>query len=167
MLEKDVTLRTSDSDSDREVMMAQSMVSPPVWTEKFETGHEDIDGRTLQVIATISELSKASAAQRRSDEIERLLNFLLLFLAGHFQNEEEEMRRYQYPWYDEHVASHEEFWKSLDRYMVRLYTENFAQEVVEETARWMTDWLEDHVRGENSNLAIFLAIDTLNNRFTL
>jgi hemerythrin-like metal-binding protein len=164
---RNATLQTSGEDFGREVMMAQNMVSHLAWTEKRETERETIDGWALQALATIDELSKASAAQRRSDEIERIMDFLMLFLAGHFQNEEEEMRQYRYPWYDEHVASHEEFWKSLDRYMVRLYTEDFEQETVDETVQWIAEWLEEHIQGENSNLAIYLAIDTLNNRFTL
>lgn len=146
--------------------MTQNVISHLAWTEKRETEQEHIDGWALQALATIDELSKASAAQRCSDEIERIMNFLLLFLAEHFRNEEEEMRRYRYPWYDEHVTSHIEFWLSLDRYMIWLNTEGFTREAVDETMRWMTEWLEEHIQGENSNLAIYLAIDTLN-RFML
>jgi hemerythrin-like metal-binding protein len=148
-------------------MMAQSVVNHLAWTEKSKTEREDMGGQAQQILATITELSKTNATQRRTDEIERIMRLLLLFLAGHFQNEEEEMRRYRYPRYNEHVASHEEFWKSLDWYMVRLNTENFTQEVVDETARWINEWLDGHIRDENSNLAIYLAIDTLNNRFML
>jgi hemerythrin len=148
-------------------MMVQSTINHLAWTEKSETEHEDMGGQAQQAIATISELSKTSITQKRNDEIERILRFLLLFLASRFQNEEEEMRRCRYPEYDEHMASHEEFWKSLDQYIVRINTENFAQEVVDETAQWMNEWLDGHIQGENSNLAIYLAINTLNNRFTL
>jgi hemerythrin len=125
------------------------------WTQDLELGVEEVDAQHRALYANVNRLLEAMAAGRSADLVS-ILDFLGTYVHEHFRTEERIMRESTYPNLERHAALHRAFASDLgervDAYRARGATASLAVDL----CAWLTDWLREHLRGEDAELGRWL-----------
>ena len=80
-----------------------------VWTDNLAVGNKKIDDQHKELFRQINALYDACSRGEGKKSLSELVNFLENYVVEHFSSEEELMRKSNYPGYDVHKRSHQEF----------------------------------------------------------
>ncbi len=127
---------------------------PVLWTEDLATGIERIDEAHRELFARVSGLHDAMRAGRLA-EIPLLVAYLQRYALEHFAAEEREMVATGYPAIAQHRRHHQQFVEEFVRHKALLEAEVTASAVVA-LSRWITEWLNDHVRKVDGDMGRWL-----------
>ena len=127
------------------------------WSEDLATGDATIDGQHQELLRRIAAMLAARDSNARVDETLKTLYFLEEYVDVHFGAEERAMRRCRYPSAKAHREQHQVFRQNLRevRDDVRGADGGRLQLVIS-TNRLMVDWLLDHIRKADVELARFI-----------
>lgn len=114
-----------------------------VWDDSFCVGISKIDDEHKTLIGMINKLHESGRRQGNDETVTDLITEMTDYFHYHFESEEKEMRKYDYPDYSEHCAEHEEF---VER-VIAFCSEDLSQSkrVVEEMGAYLGEWLIHHV----------------------
>lgn len=127
---------------------------PIQWTEELATGIERIDAQHRDLYAQVAALHEAMRANRL-DRVPAVLDGLQRYALEHFATEEREMMSRAYPRLAEHRVLHRAFVEDFLRQRA-LLSANVTLSGVVGLSVWLTDWLREHVRKEDGQLAEFI-----------
>jgi len=124
------------------------------WTEELATGIERIDAQHRELYAQVAALHEAMRANRL-DRVPAVLDGLQRYALEHFATEEREMAARAYPRLAQHRVLHRTFVDEFLRHRALLGAAVTLSGVVALSV-WLTDWLREHVRKEDGQLAEFI-----------
>ncbi|MFO0585546.1 MAG: hemerythrin family protein [Anaeromyxobacter sp.] len=127
---------------------------PVRWTDDLATGIEAIDAQHRGLYDAVNELHGIMRSHELS-EVSTVLEALETYAAQHFRLEEREMAEAGYPGLAAHAGAHRAFALEFERQRLALHPTPTASGVVELSA-WLTDWLRDHVRKVDGEMARYL-----------
>ena len=84
-----------------------------IWDESLSVGIPAIDIEHRHFIDAVNVLSRLMPGRQKSDEIRKLMKWIILDWDLHSKHEEELFREWQYPALDEHVKIHDEITRQL------------------------------------------------------
>ncbi len=126
--------------------------APP---EELSIGIQELDDQHRALYAEIDKLRDAMRAHDL-DHAVRVTDYLREYVNVHFATEERLMIEAGYPGFPEHLARHEEFRKDLRAYLARLSRTGATAAAVVELSHWLTEWLREHIRKVDVEMARFL-----------
>ena len=126
------------------------------WTEELATGVLEIDSQHKEFISALNSLLEAMSQGKGRPEAGRLLDFLGVYVEKHFGLEEEYMRRFMYPAYEEHRNIHAAFLKEMRLIQDEFRTSGASISLVLKVQRNMLDWLIVHINQVDKKLGAFL-----------
>jgi hemerythrin len=129
---------------------------PVQWTEDLATGIAKIDAQHRDLYRHVAALHE-SMRTGRVEQVEETLEFLQRYALEHFSTEEQEMAASGYPGLAEHRRLHQRFVEDFLRQKAALGAHTTASAVVE-LSQWLTDWLRDHVRRVDGDMARHLRL---------
>jgi hemerythrin len=119
------------------------------WTEKFETGHPQIDFQHKLLINYINKLDgMAHTTNPTRQEVEFIINlvdFVETYTTVHFKHEESCMKRHQCAAYTENKFAHQEFLRYYADFKRRLANEGCRPEVLRDLHENCTAWIQGHI----------------------
>lgn len=121
--------------------------NPCVFTEKYLTGIELIDGehKTLfEIIGEANDLVKAELLHDKYDEIVNILTRLRDYTKEHFADEEEYMESINYPGIGAQKMAHKIFVSKLEEIDLQ-HVDDHQQEYIEELLEFLFGWLSNHI----------------------
>ncbi len=125
------------------------------WDESLSTGVGEIDSQHREFISALNRLMDAMSAGRGRDEVMPIISFIGEYTEKHFSTEEEYMRRYMYPGYEEHRLMHEGFRREFSG--LRSEADgNTGIKLVLRVEKNMLAWLINHIRDTDKKLGAFL-----------
>lgn len=124
---------------------------PVEWTDDLATGIEKIDDQHRELYRQVARLHEAMRAGRL-EEVPAIVEFLQRYALEHFATEEREMAATHYPGLGQHRRLHERFVDDFLRHKAILSVEITASAVVA-LSQWLGEWLRDHVRTVDADLA--------------
>jgi hemerythrin len=128
------------------------------WQEAYLTHISEIDGQHQKLVALINALYSDLLGCQDNDQkrifIIRTLEELIDYSFYHFITEEELLRKYDYPKYEEHKQEHEQFKLKIAQFMKE-------QESVERVLPFpivvfLRDWLISHVLTTDKEYSAYL-----------
>ncbi len=122
-----------------------------VWNPEWETGIWKIDQQHRELLRQIEVLMLAVHANEAEVRIPRLLGFLAGYVDKHFQDEEIEMEASAYPGLAGHRAIHDEMRGQVAGLVLQHKTNPAV--ISEEVLNFLTDWLVNHINGEDRRMA--------------
>jgi len=124
------------------------------WTEELATGIERIDAQHRDLYAQVASLHEAMRTNQL-DRVPEVLEGLQRYALEHFATEEREMATRGYPRLAQHRVLHRTF---VDEFLRQraLLSANVTLSGVVSLSVWLTDWLREHVRKEDGQLAEFI-----------
>ncbi len=121
------------------------------WSDTFETGDARIDEQHRQLFLMVNLLVDGGPDRPPEEMLPRLLRRLAVYVATHFEEEEELMRSFGYPGLGRHSELHSRLRERVDS----LFDEDGAAAPVHgalELATFIAEWLSDHVKGEDKKM---------------
>lgn len=123
------------------------------WTDAMSVGLEEIDAQHMYLIDRINELWRSLGSAREDAIVLDLLVDLRRYTERHFADEEMLMKAFDYP----HLAAHE---RAHGRFVerVRAAADDYTagKEVGMELLRFLSDWLQRHIKVEDRQYAVYL-----------
>lgn len=115
-----------------------------VWTEKYATGVETIDGDHQTLFMMVNALNDAMAHDDAPAQMPGLFSHLIDYTRTHFAREEALMAEHGYPMLDEHREKHRQLTETLARMLddFEAAPETFP---VDGLMDFLKDWLTSHV----------------------
>lgn len=126
------------------------------WDRSLETGNQIIDRQHQALIETLNKLIIANNEDAGEGVLRETLDFLANYVEQHFRDEEELQIKYNYPKYQSHKQSHDNFRVVVHDLMERLEHEGYTYALMNLTLSTMADWLIVHIKDEDLRLAIYI-----------
>jgi hemerythrin len=130
-------------------------MGPLLWRPDLATGIREVDLQHEELLARVSALREAA----RSGDLglaEGVLGCLERCAAEHFATEERVMWGTGYPALDAHWSLHLSFATELARRKAEGSVGWSEGLFLVDLARWMQQWLEEHLRGADAEMARFV-----------
>lgn len=121
------------------------------WSDDLSVGNQFIDADHKKLIQLINDFHNAMEQGRGNDVIGKVLNNLIIYTKEHFQREQTEMQRIQYPKYLAHKLEHEKLIKD-----VLELQQSFAKGTSMlslKVSKFLRDWLVNHILQTDKLLA--------------
>ena len=120
------------------------------WTEKLSIGVDLIDSQHKELFVKINELVAAIKDHTCKYKITDVIRFLEDYIVFHFSEEEEYMRRNDYPGYLRHKARHDFFMENFIELKKELQKleggkRRGSYELSVMTNQIVVDWILDHI----------------------
>lgn len=124
---------------------------PVQWTEDLATGIDQIDAQHRALYQQVAALHEAMRTSRL-DQVPAVVEFLQRYALEHFATEEREMAAAAYPGLAEHRRLHQRF---VDEFLRQraLLDAGITPSAVVDLSQWLTDWLRDHLRRVDAEMA--------------
>ncbi len=119
------------------------------WHKEYQVGNPMLDVQHKHLLDLADNLFHSKS---KADIVE---NFVLLdkFTREHYRDEEDLMKKSQYPEYEAHRKEHEMLLSKMDEFNERINKENLVDE---EIRSFICMWLLDHVFGLDAEFGKFL-----------
>jgi hemerythrin-like metal-binding protein len=132
---------------------------PAFWRPDLFTGILAIDRQHRELLTMIDALESAALSGDLAGA-EDVLNGLERHAAEHFATEEHVMWKFGYPDRDAHWSLHLAFAMELARRKSEHLANRSQTALLVDLGRWMGRWLNEHVRGADTEMARFIRCRT-------
>lgn len=126
------------------------------WQPQYETGFTLIDDQHKTLFYAINALNSAMLVGRGAELLEKTLRILSNYTTIHFETEEEYMLKYDYPNYLEHKEKHKMLRQKVEEFTQQKNQVNRSQLTIE-LSRFLTNWLIEHIKGDDKKMIDFLS----------
>lgn len=126
------------------------------WSDDLLTGIDEIDDQHRELFQKINKLLEACRRHEGKLEVGQTLRFLEEYAQEHFYLEETSMKEYDYPGLTEHALRHREFINNFVKLHSEFHKHGPSLSVVIEANQMMAQWLCDHIRTVDQEMAGFL-----------
>ncbi len=123
------------------------------WTDDMSVGLEEIDAQHRFLIDRINDLWRSLGSARGDAIVLDLLVDLRRYTEKHFADEEILMKAFDYPHLAAHERAHRRF---VERVRAAADDYTAGKEVGMELLRFLSDWLQRHIKVEDRQYAVYL-----------
>jgi hemerythrin len=126
-----------------------------LWNDNLSVGVDLIDDQHKMLLKHLAELSEAVASHHGSSEIAGTLDFLVDYTDFHFSTEEKHMKANGYPKFEQHLAMHNEFKKTLANLGEDFQEEGATPSLAEAINTLLINWFLKHIEAVDQELGAF------------
>jgi len=126
------------------------------WSAALETGHPVIDAQHWELINAVNNLLEACQHEQAEGNIDKALNFLVLYAKKHFADEEMQQQQSNFPDFLNHRNLHNSFMMLLMDLVDELRHFGPSPMLVNRIVRNSGDWLITHIQKEDARVAAHL-----------
>ncbi|MEG3935950.1 hemerythrin family protein [Microcoleus sp. T3_B1] len=117
-----------------------------IWNDSLAIGIPEIDHQHKQLIEQLNALVDAMHTNRGKEEINRIVQFLDLYVGQHFYFEERCMHRYKCPVASDNEAAHSKFMKTLVEVKDELRKNGSSLSLAIKVNEQLLDWFVNHIK---------------------
>lgn len=119
------------------------------WTKALSVGHTKVDLQHKELIDNIEKIKELDPNNINPREIDNLLNFIMNYTIKHFSEEEELLKKWNYPDIESHHTIHEAFKKEIGNCIVNLRNKNYSKIYLSSLKVKLSSWLVSHIMNED------------------
>ncbi len=127
-----------------------------LWNDNLSVGVPLIDQQHKMLLKHLAELSEAVGGHHGSSEIAGTLDFLVDYTDFHFSTEEKHMKANDYSGFEQHLALHEEFKRTLANLGEDFREEGATPSLAEAINTLLINWFLKHIEVVDQKLCTFL-----------
>lgn len=117
------------------------------WNSDLNTGYEAIDNQHKKLFSYVNALILANNSnEENSIQVNRTLTSLIQYTEIHFEEEEMILQKNNYPDFEKHQASHQQFTKLMKEFKSRF--EN-GEKILPGLLEFTQEWLVIHITKED------------------
>lgn len=117
-----------------------------IWNDSLTIGIPEIDRQHKQLIDQLNSLVDAMHANRGPEEINKIVQFLDLYVGQHFSFEEGCMHRYKCPVACDNKEAHFQFIKTLGEVKTELRQKGSSLSLAIKVNEQLLDWFVNHIK---------------------
>ena len=133
------------------------------FTPSLLTGNEMIDGHHKELFKRSNDLFEAIENNAGKEKVAEVLGFLAEYTKFHFSAEEELMGEINYPKAGVHKKAHADLINVVKELSYELNSEGVSAEFEEKVYEKVVDWLYNHIKGSDQELAQYKMIGNMEN----
>ena len=127
-----------------------------VWDDSYKIGNEQVDAQHHQLFNLVNDLVRSCAEDFDTIKLKDTLDFLVNYTVQHFNDEEALQIQYNYPEYEKHKKTHEDF-KHVVVALVQRFIETGSSEALGNDIKTIVlKWLIDHILNEDKKIGEFM-----------
>lgn len=127
------------------------------WLPAYEVKVAEIDYQHRELFRMFNELCDATWEGQGKDSIKEGIKFLARYVGDHFNTEERYMRQYKFSAYSAHKKIHDDFTADVTSFIEEYEDKEISSELVVSVVIKLGDWIRNHIREMDQELARFLA----------
>ena len=120
-----------------------------MWKEKYKVGVSSIDQQHEELFGRVSKFLQTVKSGEKWEEkliaVKETMSFMQEYVVTHFHDEEVYHEQINYPGIEEHKEAHRKFKQAVSDYAVRMETEGYTEDLVQEFGGKLMTWLIMHV----------------------
>ncbi len=114
-----------------------------IWSDELSIGNNNIDKDHQQLIHIYNDLIDLIEFKKVRNEFSRILSMMTDYCLEHFKKEENYMKEFNYPYFEEHKQMHNEYKYKVAKYNIDLFGENPTDP--EEIILYIKNWWTNHI----------------------
>ena len=118
-----------------------------IWSQQYETGHPLVDLQHKMLFDMVNSLHHAIISGHGPGQVAPVLKSLASYTIEHFKTEEGLMSSEGYPEFARHKKAHDDLVGNVKDLLSRLDAKSDV--LPAELSRFLADWLNHHIRGED------------------
>jgi hemerythrin len=126
-----------------------------LWNDSLSVGVDTIDDQHKMLLKHLAELSEAVENHHGTGEIASTLDFLVDYTDFHFGTEEKHMKASDYPEFEQHLAMHNEFKRTLSNLGEDFKEEGATRALAESINTLLINWFLKHIEVVDQKLGAF------------
>jgi hemerythrin len=115
------------------------------WSEDLVLGHTVIDGQHKALVALYEDLEEAISKGAGLEMLSQTLSFLYKYVLTHFNTEEQEMLRHDYPDFADHSLRHDKFKEWVFQFRDHVRSSPEDPNNIELARSIILNWVADHI----------------------
>ena len=123
------------------------------WLAEYNIGLELIDTQHQKLVEILNNLNEVKK-EKNIESLIRAFHDLICYSRIHFFDEEEIMKKINYPKYEEHKLEHKFFIDKLEEINKEIYEKNVYVSL--SMRIFLTDWLVDHILTTDKGLIPYI-----------
>ena len=125
------------------------------WSDKYSVNNSLMDSQHKKLIALINELNSAMKEGKGKLILHKIFDGLINYTKYHFSNEEQLMKKANYPGLIEHQQIHKDLTKQVIDLQEKYLTDSNL--VTFETMGFLKNWLLNHIEGTDKKYSKFIS----------
>ncbi len=126
------------------------------WSTNLSVGVPQIDAQHQQLFKALADLQEAMKAGKGKEEVLKTIDFLSNYVVKHFADEEELMKKNNYPDFEKHKQIHEKFKSFVSEQRNKVAAQGADLSTVIQLQQQLGDWLISHIAGEDKKYSPFI-----------
>jgi len=126
---------------------------PLPWSDEYLLGIEAVDSQHKGIFDAVHRFYEECLTSAGEDSVEDTLNYLKAYTEEHFRAEEALMEEHNYPRLEDHKQLHKAFIGQLSELVYQLNEVGPSQELADNTAELVQDWLVEHIATRDKQYA--------------
>tara|TARA_B100000315_G_scaffold107277_1_gene98476 strand:+ start:1084 stop:1488 length:405 start_codon:yes stop_codon:yes gene_type:complete len=124
------------------------------WSDQYSVNIKEIDEQNKMLLDIVNEFDEAVGESKEEETLEKTIDLSLHYVNSYFTKQEELMKKYGYPNFDDHKDQHNKIIEELF-HICKKHKEG-DKEVARKIAFFFGYWLNTHVLIEDRKLGEFL-----------
>ncbi len=125
-----------------------------VWSHTYSIGNDIVDSQHKKLIELLNKLYDVQSSGGDDTQVTSILNDLVAYTIYHFQAEENLFQQHNYPDFAHHKGVHDKLVKDVQDYIGLFKAQDQAAK--EKLMIFLTDWLKEHILGDDKKFGSFL-----------
>jgi hemerythrin len=119
-------------------------------------GEDHLDNQHKKLLAQVNKVIEAMVFGATSKEVSEAISFFDEYITEHFSDEEDYMRKHNYPNLKEHQEKHQDFIKSYFSFKEKLKSGVEPRELIMDIETFLGQWWITHIGKEDRKYHIFI-----------
>ena len=125
------------------------------WSQQYSINSDLVDNQHKKLIEIINDMHAAMSEGRGREVLGDVMNRVIEYTKYHFGTEEQLMKTYDYPRYQEHWTEHQKLIKKAQDFNDRLLDGERMMSI--EFLEFLRDWLISHIQVSDKKVGEFLS----------
>lgn len=125
-----------------------------VWSHTYSIDNETVDTQHKKLMQLINDLHNVQSAGGDATRVGAILNELVDYTVYHFKAEEELQAKNNYPDLPQHKVVHQKLIQDVQGFLELLKKQD--ETAKERLMIFLTNWLKDHILGDDKKFGKFL-----------
>lgn len=130
------------------------------WTNEYSVGVKEIDGQHKELFNKANSLFEAMGKGKGKEEVGKIIQFLEDYTVKHFKDEEELMKKHNYPGYFSQKKEHDSFMQEFSKIKKQYTSDGANLNIVVTVERQIVDWLTKHIKKSDKQIGDFIKTRT-------
>lgn len=131
-----------------------------MWKEIYRIGVDKVDAQHKELFQRVGDfllaIKTAGKWEEKVAKVKETLAFMQNYVVEHFADEEEYQREINYPGYEKHLKTHEEFKAEVNKYASKFAESGYDEEIAQEFGGKLMTWLIYHVAMEDQKIGEYV-----------